>query len=228
KEGLYLEDIQVIINSFPYLLKGTLVTLELTFFSLLIGFVMGIIISFGQLYGNKLVQFIFLIYERVFRSIPLLVILFLIFYGLPAIGIRLDPLIASILGLGLRSSAYQSQILRGAILSIPKGQLDAAYSIGMNKIQTFFYIIFPQAIRIALSGWTNEAAVVLKDTSLAYALGVVELLRQGTYIISVTNRPLIVYLICGVIYFILTFSISRGLGRIEKKLAIPGYETRSV
>ncbi|MDN5345921.1 polar amino acid ABC transporter permease [Petrotoga miotherma DSM 10691] len=223
-----MEDIQVIINSFPYLLKGTLVTLELTFFSLLIGFVMGIIISFGQLYGNKLVQFIFLIYERVFRSIPLLVILFLIFYGLPAIGIRLDPLIASILGLGLRSSAYQSQILRGAILSIPKGQLDAAYSIGMNKIQTFFYIIFPQAIRIALSGWTNEAAVVLKDTSLAYALGVVELLRQGTYIISVTNRPLIVYLICGVIYFILTFSISRGLGRIEKKLAIPGYETRSV
>ncbi len=223
-----MQDIQVIINSFPYLLKGTLVTLELTLFSLLIGFVVGVVISFGQLYGNKLVQFIFLIYERVFRSIPLLVILFLIFYGLPALGIRLDPLIASILGLGLRSSAYQSQILRGAISSIPKGQLDAAYSIGMNKIQTFFYIIFPQAIRIALSGWTNEAAVVLKDTSLAYALGVVELLRQGTYIISVTNRPLIVYLICGVIYFILTFSISRGLGRIEKKLAIPGYETRSV
>jgi polar amino acid transport system permease protein len=98
----------------------------------------------------------------------------------------------------------------------------------MNKIQTFFYIIFPQAIRIALSGWTNEAAVVLKDTSLAYALGVVELLRQGTYIISVTNRPLIVYLICGVIYFLLTFSLSRGLGKIEKKLTIPGYETRSV
>jgi len=223
-----LEDIQVIINSLPYILKGTLVTLELTFFSLILGFFTGIIISFGQLYGNKFVKFVFLIYERVFRSIPLIVILFLIFYGLPSLGIRLDPLVASIIGLGLRSSAYQSQILRGAISSISKGQLDAAYSIGMNKIQTFFNIIFPQAIRIALSGWSNEAAVVLKDTSLAYALGVVELLRQGTYIISVTNRPLIVYLICGVIYFFLTFSLIRGLGKIEKKLTIPGYETRSV
>jgi polar amino acid transport system permease protein len=223
-----LEDIQVIINSLPYLLKGTLVTLELTFFSLILGFVVGVIISFGQLYGNKFFQLIFLIYERVFRSIPLIVVLFLIFYGLPAIGIRLDPLIASIIGLGLISSAYQSQIFRGAISSISKGQLDAAYSIGMNKIQTFIYIIFPQAIRIALSGWINEASVVLKDTSVAYALGVVELLRQGTYIISVTNRPLIVYLICGAIYFVLTFSLSRGFGMIEKKLTIPGYETRSV
>jgi polar amino acid transport system permease protein len=151
----------------------------------------------------------------------------LIFYGLPILGIRLDPLIASIMGLGLRSSAYQSQILRGAILSIPKGQLDAADSIGMNKFQTFYYIIFPQAVRISISGWTNEAAVVLKDTSLAYALGVVELLRQGTYIISLTNSPLIVYLICGVIYFILTFSLSRLMGKVEEKFSILGYEKRS-
>lgn len=222
-----MENFQLIMDSFPYLLKGTLITLELTLFSLIIGFFVGVIISFGQLYGNKFVQFIFLIYERVFRSIPLLIILFLIFYGLPTLGIRLDPLIASIMGLGLRSSAYQSQILRGAILSIPKGQLDAADSIGMNKFQTFYYIIFPQAVRISISGWTNEAAVVLKDTSLAYALGVVELLRQGTYIIALTNRPLIVYLICGVIYFILTFSLSRLMGKVEEKFSILGYEKRS-
>lgn len=223
-----MSELKVIINSFPFLLQGLLVTVELTVFSLILGFIVGVTISFGQLYGNKILQFILLIYERVFRSIPLLVILFLIFYGLPSLGIRLDPFVASVIGLGLRSSAYQSQIFRGAISSIPKGQLDAAYSLGMNNIQTFFYIIFPQAIRIALSGWTNEAAVVLKDTSLAYALGVVELLRQGTYIIAVTNRPLIVYLICGIIYFVLTFSLSRGLGALERRLSIPGYEVRKI
>lgn len=223
-----MNELNVIINSFPFLLQGLLITVELTVFSLILGFIVGVAISFGQLYGNKILQFILLVYERIFRSIPLLVILFLIFYGLPSLGIRLDPFVASVIGLGLRSSAYQSQIFRGAISSIPKGQLYAAYSLGMNNIQTFFYIIFPQAIRIALSGWTNEAAVVLKDTSLAYALGVVELLRQGTYIIAVTNRPLIVYLICGIIYFVLTFSLSRGLGALEKRLSIPGYEVRKI
>ncbi|RAO98803.1 polar amino acid ABC transporter permease [Petrotoga sp. 9PW.55.5.1] len=223
-----MSELKVIINSFPFLLQGLLVTVELTVFSLILGFIVGVAISFGQLYGNKILQFILLVYERIFRSIPLLVILFLIFYGLPSLGIRLDPFVASVIGLGLRSSAYQSQIFRGAISSIPKGQVDAAYSLGMNNIQTFFYIIFPQAIRIALSGWTNEAAVVLKDTSLAYALGVVELLRQGTYIIAVTNRPLIVYLICGIIYFVLTFSLSRGLGALERRLSIPGYEVRKI
>lgn len=223
-----LINLEIIINALPYLLKGTLVTLELTFFSLILGLIIAILVSFGQLYGNKAIQFIFLVYERVFRSIPLLVVLFLIFYGLPLIGIRLDPLIASILGLGLISSAYQSQIFRGAILSIDKGQIDAAYSLGMSKIQTFANIILPQAMRLSLPGWTNEASVVLKDTSLAYALGVIELLRQGTYVIAVTNKPLLVYSFCGVIYFILTFSLSRTLRLVEKKISIPGYETRSV
>ncbi|PNR97025.1 amino acid ABC transporter permease [Petrotoga sp. 9PWA.NaAc.5.4] len=223
-----MTNLEIIIDSLPYLLKGTLVTLELTFFSLILGLIIAILVSFGQLYGNKVIQFIFLVYERVFRSIPLLVVLFLIFYGLPLIGIRLDPLIASILGLGLISSAYQSQIFRGAILSIDKGQIDAAYSLGMSKIQTFANIILPQAMRLSLPGWTNEASVVLKDTSLAYALGVIELLRQGTYVIAVTNKPLLVYSFCGVIYFILTFSLSRTLHLVEKKISIPGYETRSV
>jgi len=221
-----LESLQIVINSIPYLLKGTVVTLELAFFSIVLGFMVAIFVSIGQLYGSKFVQTFFLLYERILRSLPELVILFLIFYGLPIIGIRLNPLVASIIGLGLRSSAYQSQIFRGAISSLPKGQVDAAYSLGMTKFQTFFNVIFPQAMRISLSGWTNEAAVVLKDTSLAYSLGVIELLRQGTYIIAVTNKPLLIYVICGLIYFALTFSLSKGLGYVEKKLAIPGYEVR--
>ncbi|CEP78573.1 MAG TPA: amino acid ABC transporter permease [Defluviitoga tunisiensis] len=223
-----MENLKIIIDSLPHLLKGTLVTLELAFFSIVLGFVVSIIVALGQLYGNKFVRAFFLFYERLLRSLPELVILFLIFYGLPLIGIRLNPLFASIVGLGLRSSAYQSQIFRGAISSLPKGQVDAAYSLGMTKFQTFFNVIFPQAFRISLSGWTNEAAVVLKDTSLAYALGVIELLRQGTYIIAVTNKPLLIYLICGLIYFVLTFSLSKGLGYVEKKLEIPGYEVRRV
>ena len=175
-------------------MRGLLVTLQLTFFSLAFGLIIALPLSYGQVYGSKFVKTLIFIYEKILRSIPEIVILFLIFYGFPRIGIRFSPFIACILGLGLRTSAYQSQIFRGAILSVKSNQMHAARSLGMTRSKAFLNIIFPQAFRIALPSWANEFTIVLKDSSLAYALGVTEMLREGSYVISTTYEPLLIYL----------------------------------
>lgn len=209
-------------SSLPNLLEGALVTIRLTFFSLLLGLILAIPIAFGQIYGSKLIRRFIGVYERVVRSIPLLVILFLIYYGFPRVGIRFPAFTAAVIGIGIRSSAYQSQIFRGAIQSISGSQMKAALSLGMTRLQSFRNIILPQSIRIAIPPMANEAAIVLKDTSLAYALGVIELLRQGGYIIATSYRPLPIYLTVAAIYLVMTLTINTVLGRFESKLKIPG------
>jgi len=204
------------------------VTIQLTLAGLALGLVIAIPVSFFQVYGARVPRLVCSIYEKTFRSIPLLVLLMLIFYGLAEVGVRLDPFFACVLGLGLRSSAYQSQIFRGAILSVGKGQTVAALSIGMTRFQTFRYIVFPQALRFSIAPWTNELTVVLKDSSMAYALGVVELLRQGSYIIARTYEPMVIFLLCAAIYLALTLFANRILTFVEKKLRIAGFETREV
>ncbi|WP_231848533.1 amino acid ABC transporter permease [Thermotoga caldifontis] len=218
----------MIVESLPFLLKGTLVTVWLTALSLSLGLIIAVPVSFLQVYGGRVSRFICSIYEKTFRSIPLLVLLMLIFYGLPEIGIRLEPFLACVLGLAIRSSAYQSQIFRGAILSVSKGQTLAAYSLGMSRMQTFWHVVFPQALRFSIAPWTNELTVVLKDSSMAYALGVVELLRQGSYIVARTYEPTLIFLTCAAIYLILTVSANKIFAAIEKKLTIPGFEMREV
>lgn len=209
-------------------MKGTWVTVQLTVLGLAFGLLVAIPVSFFQVYGRSFSKIVCSIYERTFRSIPLLVLLMLIFYGLPEVGIRLNPFLACVLGLGIRSSAYQSQIFRGAILSVSKGQTLAAYSLGMNRLQTFWHVVLPQALRFSIAPWTNELTVVLKDSSMAYALGVIELLRQGSYIVARTYEPMVIFLTCAAIYLILTLSANKIFAIVEKKLAIPGFETKEV
>ncbi|MBC7122825.1 MAG: amino acid ABC transporter permease [Pseudothermotoga sp.] len=223
-----MDRLKLVVESLPILLKGALVTIELTLAGLALGLVIAVPVSFFQVYGARVPRLVCSIYEKTFRSVPLLVLLMLIFYGLAEVGVRLDPFVACVLGLGLRSSAYQSQIFRGAILSVGKGQTVAALSIGMTRFQTFRYIVFPQALRFSIAPWTNELTIVLKDSSMAYALGVVELLRQGSYIIARTYEPMVIFLLCAGIYLALTVFANRILTFVEKKLRIPGFETREV
>ncbi len=211
-----------LVSTLKVLLDGTIVTVELT----VISFSIAIVVSLAQIYGNIPLKIIATVYERVLRSIPLLVVMFILFFGLPSFGIRFNPCMAAILSLGLCSSAYQSQIFRGAILSVPKGQTLAAQSIGMNGTQIFVHVTLPQALRFAVAPLTNEFTIVLKDTSFAYALGVTELLREGTYIVSTTYEPLLIYLFCAAIYFTVTFSTNTVVRRIEKRFALPGFEFR--
>lgn len=220
-----MDKLELIQKALPYLLEGTLVTILLTLCSLLLGIVVGLPVAFAQVYGNKVLQGIASIYERIGRSIPLLVILLLLNYGLSRLGLRISIFIAAVIGIGLRSAAYQSQIYRGSIQSVGGSQMKAARSLGMSKLKAFLYIIAPQSMRIAIPPMANESAIVLKDTSLAFAIGVVELLREGQYFIAVSDEPMVIYLTVAAIYFILTTIISGGLSLLEKKYQIPGIGT---
>jgi len=220
--------LETLIESLPSLFDGLVVTLLLTALSVLLGTVLGIILATGRSYASQPIAYLILIYEKVLRGIPLLVLLFLIYFGLPQIGINIDAFTAAIIGLGLRSSAYQAQIYRGAINSIPEGQIHAAFSLGMNKLKAIRHVIVPQMLRLSIPGWSNEFTILLKDTSIVFGIGVIDLMRQGRYIqVRDPDSVLIVYLFIALIYFVLVFTANKTLRYIEKKYQMIGYQAEA-
>ncbi len=224
-----MDQLNLIWQGLPSLLSGTLVTIALTIYFLALGFFLGILLALGRVYGSRFVRLLIILpFERFFRAVPALVLLFLFYFGSSFFNVNISAFMAAILAMGLRSAAYQSEIFRGAIQSIGEGQMKAARSIGMNTFQSIRYIILPQALRLSIPPWTNEYAVVLKDSSLAYAVGVTELLRQGRYIVARTfGNALLIYTVCALIYFILVFAGNQLLKILEEKYKIPGYEIKT-
>ena len=217
--------LETLIESLPSLFDGLVVTLLLTAFGVLLGTTLGIVLATGRSYASRPIAYLILIYEKVLRGIPLLVLLFLIYFGLPQIGINMDAFTAAVISLGLRSAAYQAQIFRGAINSISEGQIHAAYSLGMNKLKAIRHVIMPQMLRLSIPGWSNEFTILLKDTSIVFGIGVIELMRQGRYIqVRDPDSVLIVYLFIALIYFVLVFTANKTLRYIEKKYQMIGYQ----
>jgi len=198
------------------------VTVELTVLLLGLGLIIGTFLALGQTYGPPVLAVMIEGYERFFRSVPALVLLFLFYFGGSYFGFYLSPLLAAVLALGFRSSAYQSQIFRGAIQAVRQEQMLAARSIGMSRFAAIRYVVLPQALRLSITPWSNEYSSVLKDSSFAYAVGVVELVREGRYIIVRTFEPMIVYLIIAVMFLLLTYTGNRLLRALENRLAVPG------
>jgi len=206
----------------PVILSGLPNTLILAFGGFGIGLVFGMLLAFLEIYAPKPIASLATVIEETIRGIPLLVIMFIVFLGLPSIGLKLIPVHAAIVSIGLRSLAYQSQIIRSAISTIPSGQLEAALAIGMTKSQAFIYIIVPQAVRIAVPGLVNQFTIDLKDTSIAYAIGVAEIFTQAVHVAQVILDYLSPLLFVGIIYFVLTFAISHVSERFYRKYSIPG------
>jgi polar amino acid transport system permease protein len=220
--------LETLIESLPQLFNGLAVTLGLTAFAIILGTVLGILLATGRSYGARPLAYLFLIYEKVLRGIPLLVLLFLIYFGLGQVGIPIEPFTAAVIGLGLRSAAYQAQIYRGSINSIPVGQINAAFSLGMSKLKAIRYVILPQMLRLSIPGWSNEFTILLKDTSLAFGIGVIELMRQGRYIqIRDPSLVLPVFLLIAVIYFIFVFSANKIMRHVEKKYQMAGLQAEA-
>jgi polar amino acid transport system permease protein len=217
--------VDILVDSFPQLMKGLAVTIGLTLSSVFIASILAILMAIGRCYSRQPIPFLILIYERVFRGIPLLVIFILLYFGLAQAGIIIDIFMAAVIGLALHSTAYQIQIFRCAINSIPEGQFTAARSLGMSNFQAMRHIILPQMLRLSIPGWSNEFTIVLKDTSITIAIGVIDLMRQGRYIIvREPSSALYVLLFIAFLYFILVFSINRGLSYLEKRYKISGLE----
>jgi polar amino acid transport system permease protein len=216
-----LAKLHIIWDSFPMLVSGTAVAVELMFIFLAVGVAVGVPVALAQIYGNRVAKIMALIFEQIFRGLPALVLLFLFYFGLSDLNV--SPLIAATLAMGLRSAAYQSQIFRGAIQSIEAGQELAARSIGMSRYKAIRYIVIPQAMRLAVPPWSNEFTNMIKDTSYVFVVGIVELMRQGRYIVAREfGDALLVYSVIALIYFLLTYAGNHLLERLAHRLAIPG------
>lgn len=202
--------------------SGLQYTLILTFSGIGLGLIMGVPLAFLEVLGPRPIRIMVSWIGRIIRGIPLLVILFIVFFGFPALGIRLPPIPSAIIAIGIRSAAYQSQLFRGAIEAVGYSQYEAALSLGMTKWTAFRVIILPQALRIVIPGWINEFTIVLKDTSLAYAIGVSEIFTQAIHVAQVILDYKVPLLIVATIYFTITYLSSSLANKIYSKLMIPG------
>jgi polar amino acid transport system permease protein len=212
------------IDSLKFILLGTGITIAVTLIALPLGFVLGLLLAIGRVYGGNLITRFASIYSVVMRGIPPLVLLFLIFFVIAG-SINISPFLAGSLALGIISSAYQLEIFRGAILSVGSGQMIAARSIGMSRKNAILYIIMPQALRISIPSWSNEAATVVKDSSLVYAIGVPEIIRRAQFVSARTYQPLLAFSIAALIYFSLTFITNRILDVVERRTSIPSEQS---
>ncbi len=212
----------VLLAELPILVGSVVVVAEVLFGVMSFGFFLGLGLATMEVYGGVFSNCAAFI-QRFFRAIPPIVLLLLVFY-LP---FDIPPLLVAILGLGLCSAAYQSQIFRAAIQSVRTGEIVAARALGMTKLQAVLHIVLPQALRRAIGPWTNEFASEIKDTSLIYVVGIPELLRRARYIIAYTRgNALLMYAIVAVIYFILTRFGTSFLYWLEGRLWVPGFERR--
>jgi polar amino acid transport system permease protein len=213
-------------QSLPKLLDGLSITLFLTFLSLILGFLLGISLALGRIYTPKIISWLCIGYIEIIRGTPLLVQLFILYFGLPSVGIRLTPIIAAVIGLSLNSGAYQAEYLRGSIQSIKSGQMIAARSLGMTKTQAVAHVILPQALRTSIPAWSNELIYLLKYTSIAYIIQVVELTAEGKFIAADTFRYLEIFTMIAIIYLSLTVLFTEIIDRIEHRIRIPGLGTK--
>lgn len=208
------------IDSFwPMLYAGVTFTIPLTLISFALGLSLGFIVALARLYGPKPLQYIVRFYVWLIRGTPLLVQLFLIFYALPGVGITLDAFPAAVIGFTLNIGAYTSEVIRATLLSVPKGQWEAAHSISMSWAQALRRIIIPQAARIAVPPLSNTFISLVKDTSLASVITVPEMFLAAQRIAAVTYQPLILYTEAAIIYLLISSVLSALQTRLENKLA---------
>jgi cystine transport system permease protein len=194
-------------------------TVPLTILSFVLGLGVGFAAALGRLFAPWPVAAVVRFYVWIIRGTPLLVQLFLIFYGLPSVGIVLDAFPAALIGFTLNVGAYTSEIIRAVLVAVPKGQWEAAYSTGMTWVQAMGRIILPQASRIAVPPLSNTFISLVKDTSLAAAITVPELFRAGQRIVATSYEPLIIYIEVALIYLVASSALSALQARLEKRLS---------
>lgn len=202
----------------PLLYAGLVFTVPLTIASFALGLTLAFATALVRLFGPQWAVKIARFYVWLIRGSPLLVQLFVIFYGLPSVGIVLDPLTAAIIGFSLNVGAYNSEVIRGAVESIPNGQWEAAYSMGMTRSQALRRTVLPQAARVALPALANSFIALVKDTSLAAVLTVPEIFQAAQRIASVTYEPLILYTEAALIYLVFSSVLSSAQVQLERRL----------
>jgi cystine transport system permease protein len=211
--------IQILMDSFwPLLKAGVIYTIPLTLITFALGLILAILTALIRLSSWTIPKFIASFYVWVIRGTPLLVQLFIIFYGLPSVGITLSPYLSAVIGLSLSVGAYGSEIVRAAILSIHKGQWEAAFSLGMTRMQALRRVILPQAARVSVPPLSNSFISLVKDTSLVSIITFVEMFRTAQQFAALTYEPLLLYCEVAVIYLAFCSVLSLLQNHVEKRL----------
>lgn len=244
-----METLKTLIDALPYIASGMVITAVMVIMAMLVGLVIGIPLAVCQIYGSFVTRKVAALYIWFFRGVPVLVLMFLFFFGIfgiiesfynhhimdatfnlgplgtitPRARLNIPPFWAAVLVLGMVTAAYQSQIFRGAIQSLPQGQMNAAKALGFTEAKAIRVIILPQALRLSIPGWSNEYSIILKDSAVAFALGTMEIMARTHFVASRTYQHLPLYILAGILYFILTWIGVKALLRLERKVRIPGY-----
>ena len=199
-------------------LSGLLLTVELSFIALIAGFIFGMLVGLARTYGPAPVRLVCICFTEAFRSIPPLLLFFGAYYGLSySIGIQFSPFQAAVIAMILEASAFISEIVRAAFRSVERGQWDAANAVGLRFWPALWTVIGPQAIRVLIPPTIGVYVAVLKDSSFASVVGLVELTRAGLLVRETVGDSLTVFLLLSAIYFVLNFSISSGALALEKQ-----------
>lgn len=216
--------LSVVIDSLPYLLQGAFLTATIVVSAMILGLVIGICMAVGLVYGNSLVKYLLTFYVWVFRGVPVVVLLFLFYFGLfTFLGLNFSAFTSVTIILGMTTGAYQANIFRGAMLSLPQGQFKAASALGMSNAQAIKNIVLPQILRMSIPAWSNEYSIILKDSALAFVIGAPEIMARTQFVASRTYQHLSLYIAAGIIYFLLTWCGVIALRKLEQYLRIPGY-----
>ncbi len=216
-----MDAFHLIVHMLPVMAMGAVLTLKFAVASMVLGLIVGLVVAIMRIGNSRTLSGIAQGYVSLMRGTPLLVQIFVVYYGLPDIGISLDPTTAGILTLTLNTGAYLSESMRGAILGIGRGQWAASHSLGLTHLQTLRHVVCPQALRLAVPSLGNTLISLIKDTSLVSVITVTELLRSAQEVIATTYQPLPLYLACAAIYWVLSTGLSALQRRIEKRLALP-------
>ena len=211
--------IDILQSSLLPMLEGALYySIPLTLISFALGMILAVLTALARLSNVSILRGIARFYVSAIRGTPLLVQLFIIFYGLPTLGIKFDPFPSAIIAFSLNKGAYSSEIVRAAIQSIPKGQWEAGYSIGMTYSQALKRIILPQATRVSIPPLSNSFISLVKDTSLASLILVTEMFRKAQEIAATNYEFLLMYMEAALLYWVICFILSIIQGRIENRL----------
>lgn len=213
---------RVVLGNWDGFLLGARLTLYLAVVATVVGFALAILVAMLRISHLPLLRVPALAYIEVIRGTPLLLQILIAYLVLPQFGLKLSILNSALVALVVNTSAYQAEAMRAGIQAIPTGQMEAATSLGMTYVQAMRHVILPQAFRLTLPALGNEFIILLKDTSLASTIGVLELTKSGTILASRTFLVLESLLVVGLLYFAMTYTLSLGLRRLEKRLAIPG------
>lgn len=207
------------------LAQGLVYTVWITLVCGATGMTVGLTVAGLRRMGSPVLISVLDAYTYVFRGIPVLVLLFMVYFGLPSLGLKVSPLLAMALSLGLIASAYLAEVFRGALESVELSEILAAEAMGMSRLQVFTYIELPQMFRFAVPGMVNEFTSILKYSPFAYTVGIPEITKQAMSLTATTLRGIEIYLAVGILYFVIYRALLTGVHWLEHRYQIPGMET---